>query len=97
MPDRVRLDHAGIAELLRSTGVMDAVEDAANAVRQNAEADPAVVRHDVPVEVRTGVSDRARAIVTLAHPAGIGIQAKHGSLTRATTAAGLSAGKVRRP
>jgi hypothetical protein len=87
---KVRLDSSGIAAMLRSSPVARVVEDAAESVRAQAEGDPAVVRNGVPVRVRTGTSDRARAVVALAHPAGIGIQAKHGSLSRAVSAAGLS-------
>lgn len=89
---RVKIDSDGMAELLKSAGIMTAVENAAYVVRDNAASDPAVVRHGVPVGVRTGYTDRARAVVALAHPAGIGIQAKHGTLTRAVSAAGLPDG-----
>lgn len=91
MAAKIRLDSSGIAALLKSSGVMEAVSDAAAAVQTAAEGDAAVVRNNVPVRVRTGYSDRARAVVALAHPAGVGIQAKHGSLTRAVSAAGLRA------
>lgn len=87
---KVRLDSAGIAAMLRSSEVADVVRSAADAVASAAEGDAAVVRNGVPVKVLDGVSDRARSVVALAHPAGLGIQAKHGSLSRAVSTAGLT-------
>ena len=89
---KIKIDSDGMAELLKSAAIMTAVENAARVVADNAEKDPSVQRHGVPVGVRTGYTDRARAVVALAHPAGIGIQAKHGTLTRAVSAAGLKDG-----
>lgn len=48
-------------------------------------------RHEIPLPVKVSVvtTDRAHAIVMLAHPAGIAVQAKHGALTKAASEAGL--------
>lgn len=86
---RIRLDHAGIAEMLKSGPVAAAVADIAEAVAAEARSDAAVARHGVPVKVNHYTTDRAASSVTLAHPAGLGIEAKHGTLTRAAGAAGL--------
>lgn len=43
---------------------------------------------DAPVTVLSATTDRAIAIVAIAHPAGDAIQAKHGALTKAAAACG---------
>jgi hypothetical protein len=48
---------------------------------------------EAKVEVVMLETDRAHALVVIAHPAGIAMQARHGALTRAATKAGM---KVRR-
>lgn len=45
---------------------------------------------DLPVRVTSETTDRAVAFVTLAHPAGIAVQAKLGALSKAAAATGLS-------
>lgn len=96
MARRVRLDSKGIEELLRSPGVAAEVTSGASRVREVASGDAAVMRHRMPVRMASGFSDRARAIVTIAHPGGLGVQAKYGSLTKAVAAAGLSSRRVKR-
>lgn len=78
------LDRAGIAQILKSDVVRDLVADAAADV-----ADRARSATDMPVTVTNRTTDRAVVDVTIAHPAGAATQAKHGTLTRAATAAGL--------
>ena len=89
MAKKFALDHAGMAEMLTSTFMLGAVVKAANAVRASAAAAPEIGRHDAPVDTTSGVSDRARAIVTIMHPGGRGMQAKHGTLSQAVAASGL--------
>lgn len=96
MARRVRLDPKGMEDLLRSPGVAAEVTSTAGRVREIARGDAAVMRHRMPVRSTSGFTDRARAIVTIAHPGGLGVQAKYGSLTKAVAAAGLSSGKVKR-
>jgi hypothetical protein len=89
MAPKIRLDSRGIGAMLKSAGVASAVEASAESVLSNVGA---VEAHDgqvVPVEVTTGTTDRAIARVTLLHAAGMGLQAKHGTLTKAAQAAGL--------
>jgi hypothetical protein len=89
MAPKIRLDRGGMAAMLKSAGVASAVEAAAESTFSNVGA---VEAHDgqvVPVEVTTGTTDRAIARVTLLHAAGLGLQAKHGTLTKAAQAAGL--------
>jgi hypothetical protein len=97
---KITLDHSGMRELLRSSGVQRVVEQRADAVADAASAAPEVRRNGMTV-IRSKASagrNRARAIVTIAHPGGLAVQAKHGTLSRAVTAAGMTSRKVtRRP
>lgn len=94
---KVRLDSSGIRELLKSREVAQATEAAAEAVVANVKSmnirvgdkDGGPHENDLPVTVRMVETDRAHAIVALAHPAGEAVQAKHGALTKAAAEAGL--------
>jgi hypothetical protein len=85
---KVRLDSPGILEMLQSEDVALAVEELAETVASSIDE---TARNGDPIPVRTGsfTSDRAGASVTLAHPAGIGLEAKYGTLSTAARAAGL--------
>lgn len=82
MARTVKLDHAGIAKLLRSDELGRAVHDAATEVAGRVRAQATVTRHDADVVVDDYVTDRRASSVTIAHPAGLAMQAKHGALTR---------------
>lgn len=82
---KVVLDSGGIEQVLKSEGVAAAVNSAAQSIAAQAQA----ARPDITVETGSGTTDRAVASVTLAHPKGLAVQAKHGTLTRAAAAAGL--------
>ena len=45
--------------------------------------------YDLPVNAEVTVTDRARGRVTINHPAGEAVQAKHGALTKAASEAGM--------
>lgn len=93
----VRLNHSGIAALLKSDEMRKLVQDAAEEIADNVRSQAIHVgdrdggKHEdpMPVKVSTHTTDRARASVVLAHPSGIAVQAKHGALTRAASRAGL--------
>lgn len=93
----VRLNSAGIASILKSAGVRRATRRAAEAVASNVRAQGLRVGGfagdegdmELPVEVTETVTDRAHANVTITHPAGQAVQAKHGALTKAAAQAGL--------
>lgn len=94
MAVKVRLDHAGLAAVLKSGEVRAMVAAATEEVAANARSQGVMVEGepgDVPLPVETQVvtTDRAHGIVTLAHPSGESVQAKHGTLTAAAAAAGL--------
>lgn len=94
----IKLNHASIAEILKSAPVAAAVKAAAEKVAQNVrdqgikvgDRDGGPHEYDLPVTVTMVTTDRAHANVTLAHPSGESVQAKHGSLTKAAAQAGLS-------
>lgn len=91
---RVKLDHRGIESFLKSRQVADATEDAANAVAENVRAQGIAVEGvpgdiALPVTVTMVETDRAHALVTIAHPSGLAVQAKRGALTKAAGQAGL--------
>lgn len=94
----IKLNHAGISEILKSAPMTAAVKAAAEAVADNVRAQGIKVgdrdggprEHDLQVTVTMVETDRAHALVTLAHPSGAAVQAKHGALTKAAAQAGLS-------
>lgn len=80
-----KLDHAGMAEILLSDGIRHAVHDAAEQVAARVRGDSAIQRNELvdEVEVEDYTTDRAASSVTITHAAGLGIEAKHGTLSRA--------------
>ncbi len=89
MAKDVKLDHRGISQLLKSLEMREAVHSAAENAAAALRSDPSVVRNGVAVTVEDYTTDRAACSVSIAHPAGVAIQAKHGSVTKAARAAGL--------
>lgn len=87
----LRLDSGGVAAVLKSGAVASAVTAAADQVADQVRGQGRTVGNDddLPVVVDTYTTDRAAASVTLAHPAGLAVQAKHGALTAAAAAVGL--------
>lgn len=71
--------------LAKSAGVRDVVKDAAEEYAANLRA----LEPKYPIEVYHQTTDRARASVQIAHPAGRAIQAKRGSITRAASQTGM--------
>jgi 6,7-dimethyl-8-ribityllumazine synthase len=92
----VKLNHAGIAALLKSGEMHALVDGAAEEIAENVRSQGVYVEGvpgnvALPVVVsKSETTDRAHASVMIAHPSGIAVQAKHGALTRAAAAAGLS-------
>ena len=94
MPRTVKLNSRGIEEVAKSAEMRRAIEDLAEQVAANVRSQGHMVEGvpgDValPVEVSVYETDRARASVTIAHPSGLSVQAKHGALSRAASEAGL--------
>lgn len=90
----VRLKSSGIDKVAESAGISGAVADLAEKVADNLRSQGHMVEGipgeiALPVRVSVYETDRARASVTIAHPSGLAVQAKHGALTRAAAAEGL--------
>lgn len=88
MPSKLKLDHPGIKEMLMSAEVAAIVAAVAETVAGNV-SESARNGDAIPVDVSEYTTDRAAAAVTLAHPAGLGKEAKYGTLSSAAAAAGL--------
>ncbi|GAB3873773.1 hypothetical protein GCM10029964_014600 [Kibdelosporangium lantanae] len=88
----LEIDHTGVKEVLTSSGVADAVKDAAERVVEAARAQGHHVEsgEPLPIEVYDDPgTDRAGTSVAVRHPAGVGMEARHGVLKRAANSAGL--------
>ena len=89
---KIKLDLAGLEEVLTNE-MAGPVAAAAAAIAAN--VDVGSVTDAIVSADRTGVTtsmrvNRARASVTIVHPAGLAMEAKHGTLRKAAAAAGLS-------
>jgi len=89
----IELDRPGVAALLASPDVQRMLDDKAKAVANAARnrgikvsGTPGVV--DLPVEVvSAGNAKRARALVSIDHPSGLAVEAKHRLLVGSLDAA----------
>jgi hypothetical protein len=90
--DGFRVDRAGVGELLHSPEFRDAVQAAADQVAAAARGAGHRVTNGeaLPVEVFDDPNhDRVGVTVAVRHPAGVGMEARHGVLKRAAEVAGL--------
>jgi len=83
-----KLDSKGIAEILNSDEIAQAVNAAANAIAGNVSTGHPEI--DATVTVRAYTTDRRAAAVSIAHPAGLALEAKRGVLNRAASSVGLT-------
>lgn len=86
---KIKLDHRGILEALQSPEVAEAINAKADEVHAIVQAAPEITRNGAATEVVHYTTDRAAAAVDIDDPAGLAIQAKHGTLTKAARAVGL--------
>lgn len=96
MASPVLLDSAGVRAHLNSPEVAAEVRAAAEKVAANVNAQGLTASSGaaksgsaITAVVWSYTTDRAAAAVSIQHPAGLAMQAKHGVLTKAATAAGL--------
>jgi hypothetical protein len=91
----LKLNEAGLREILRSPGMRRASKTAAEAIAQRIRAEGIKVGDrdggpdEIPLPVEVHEDSEGGAKVVIAHPAGQAVQAKHGSLTKAAAQAGL--------
>lgn len=92
---RIKLNHSGMAAMLKSPAVGAAVAAKAAEIAK-AVNDQGLVAHAgygsggpaIVADVRRMVTDRQKAIVNIQHPAAAAMQAKYGVLTKAAGASG---------
>lgn len=92
---KIRRNSRGIEQVAKSAAVRRqinalAMRVAANVRYQGIRVDGIPGDIALPVEVHEQATDRARAAVSLAHPSGKAVQAKHGALTKAAAQVGLN-------
>lgn len=80
---KFKRDHAGIRAALHEMG--PAVTGEAGQIAQAARSE---LGGRFPVKVQPYTSDRAAASVQIAHPAGLAVEGKHGTLVKAARARG---------
>lgn len=93
--ERVSIDYAGVAEILRSAEFEQEIRAAAENVAEVARASGHVVTsgEPLPIDVYSDPNtDRVGWTVAIRHPAGLGMEARYGVLKRAAEAGGLSVG-----
>ncbi len=83
-----KLDYKGVGELLKSDEIAKAVLAAANAIAGNVSTGHSEI--DAMVIVREYTTDRRAAAVSIAHPAGLALEAKRGVLAKAVASVGLT-------
>jgi hypothetical protein len=93
---RVRIVLTNFEELSKHPAIEEAVRAASEVVASELRASDVVQRNEVEVRVGTHETDRHSGDVTLAHPSGLAIEAKHGALMRAATSSGLRPGKKKK-
>jgi hypothetical protein len=88
---KIRLDHGGIEEILKSDEVRGAIRSRAEVAARSVQNSATVQRRGISdlVEVEDYTTDRAAVAVWLKHPAASGMQAKHGIFSKAAADAGI--------
>ena len=86
MLEQLRLDYAGIRDILKGTEVRQLVDGVAEEIAANVRGK---TPDDVIVSVRGYTTDRGAAAVTVQDVRAMAWQARDGILTRAAAAAGL--------
>jgi|SRR5690606_4415160 len=102
---RVRLDSRGLAQVMQSAGMTAATRTATEAIAAAARAQGRTTTSEaqessgteLPIDATTRPVTRSPRIrdarhmglITITHPAGLGMEAKHGVLSRAAAAAGF--------
>lgn len=90
MANEVRLDHRGLAEILKSVEMKQLVHEEAEHIANIVRGHATITTHGAEVKVEDYVTPtRATSAVVIAHPGGSAMQAKHGVLTRAAGQAGV--------
>lgn len=88
---RLRLDHKGMKEMLKSDPVTRVIYAATQEVVANAESNMSSAVPDLDFEVNAlnFITDRTSYVIQVKHPRAIHFEGKYGILTRAAASAGL--------
>ncbi len=91
----IKLNHAGMAQMLKSVEVGGAVDDLAERVAEAVNSQGRVAHAgygsmgpEIVATVKRTMTDRQKAVVIIQHPAAAAMQAKYGILTRAAASVG---------
>jgi hypothetical protein len=93
---KIVLDSRGMEAMLKSPRVGVAISSLAGEVAAIAESSPTARRNSPEIVVENYETDRAASAVVVKHPGGLGMEAKHGLLSKSARAAGLTVKKRRR-
>ena len=90
----IQVDKRGVAEVAKSPEMKALIHDLAEEVAQNVRDLGIMVNgvpgtDELPVKVTDSTTDRAVSRVSITHPSGLAVQAKHGALSKAASDAGL--------
>lgn len=86
---RIHIYPGALKEIAKSAKMRPALVDAGEAVADNVRAMSIRVEHE-PGDIALPVDVSEDGSVTITHPSGQAVQAKHGALTKAAAEAGLS-------
>ena len=86
---KVKLNSRAMAQMLKSDKVRKWLHTHADPVAASASLAPEVTRNHAAVVTEDNTTDRATVTVEIKHANGVGIEAKHGTLSRAASNAGL--------
>lgn len=92
MANQIKLNRKGIQEILK-VRMRKPIDELADRIAANVDVGSV---SDAPVQVRSYTTDRAAASVTIAHAAGIAIEAKHGALRKAAASQGFEVSEPKR-
>ena len=82
----LKLDYDAIGRILKED-MRDPIDALGAQIAANVDVGSVT---DAEVTVRSVTTDRAKALVTIAHPAGLAMEAKHSPLRKAAASAGLT-------
>ena len=85
------LRRGALEEIAASKAMRAGMKEAGEAIKDNIDRLRIMVEHE-PGDIKLPVEVDDDGSVTLAHPAGLAVQAKHGALSKAAGDAGLEVG-----
>lgn len=93
MASKIKINHKAIAEILKHD-MRKPIDEMAAKIAANVDVSNL---DGAQVTVRSYETDRAAAAISIAHPAGLAQEAKHGSLRKAAAQEGLEVRAMKNP